>query len=211
MFFEAEVFNGSGGNVNVGNAVYVFDSTGASASITGTGGPGTSAIAFSGTTGDPNFDSILGEEQEDEGTPTITLHNLTVGTQYSVQLFALDDTHDSSRFTAFADPNNAADVSQSYTVGANDYIVGAFIANASDVVINQVLANFHGYMGSVVVRVQAPTVSIQPSGGSFQVSWPYGTLLQATNLTGPWTTNTDTSPITIIPTGSRMFFRGQYP
>lgn len=211
MFFEAEVFNGSGGNVNVGNAVYVFDSTGASASITGTGGPGTSAIAFSGTTGDPNFDSILGEEQEDEGTPTITLHNLTVGTQYSVQLFALDDTHDSSRFTAFADPNNAADVSQSYTVGANDYIVGAFIANASDVVINQVLANFHGYMGSVVVRVQAPTVSIQPSGGSFQVSWPYGTLLQATNLTGPWTTNTDTSPITIMPTGSRMFFRGQYP
>jgi hypothetical protein len=197
--------------VNVGNTVYVFDSTSAEATITGTGGPGTSDIAFSGTTGDPNFDSILSEEQEDEGTPTITLHNLTVGTQYSVQLFAVDDTHDSSRITSFADPNNAADVSQAYAEGANDYIIGTFTANASDVVINQVLPNFHGYMGSVVVRVQAPTVSIQPSAGSLQISWPYGTLLQATNVTGPWTTNTGTSPITITPTNSGMFFRGQYP
>jgi hypothetical protein len=46
-------------------------------------------------------------------------------------------------------------------------------------------------------------------GGQFQLSWSQGTLLEATDLRGPWTTNTASSPLTITPTGPQKFFRLQ--
>ena len=55
-----------------------------------------------------------------------------------------------------------------------------------------------------------PPVSLgwQFSGGNLTLSWPNGTvLLQATNVTGPWITNSAPSPLTITPTGPRMFYR----
>ncbi len=54
-----------------------------------------------------------------------------------------------------------------------------------------------------------PTVSIQPSGANVLVTWPFGTLLEATSVTGPWTTNVNVSPYTFAPTGAQKFFRVQ--
>jgi hypothetical protein len=51
------------------------------------------------------------------------------------------------------------------------------------------------------------TLQIQPSGTNLQLSWSQGILLQATNVTGPWTINNATSPYTVAPTASRMFYR----
>jgi hypothetical protein len=50
-----------------------------------------------------------------------------------------------------------------------------------------------------------------PNGGQLVLSWPFGTLLQATNVTGPWTTNTATSPYTNNMTWPRQFFRISNP
>jgi hypothetical protein len=47
------------------------------------------------------------------------------------------------------------------------------------------------------------------SGSSMQLTWLYGTLLQATNVTGPWTVNGNASPYTVTPTGPQMFYRVQ--
>jgi len=45
-------------------------------------------------------------------------------------------------------------------------------------------------------------------GGQMQLSWPTGVLLQATNVFGPWTINTSaTSPYTVTPAGSQMFYK----
>jgi hypothetical protein len=55
------------------------------------------------------------------------------------------------------------------------------------------------------------TPSIGRSGTNLIVTLPYGTLLQATHVNGPWTTNISTSPYVITPTNSMMFFRGQLP
>jgi hypothetical protein len=55
----------------------------------------------------------------------------------------------------------------------------------------------------------APQLTIQPSGANLQVTWPYGTLLQANSVNGPWTTNVNTSPYTFTPTGTQKFFRVQ--
>jgi hypothetical protein len=56
-------------------------------------------------------------------------------------------------------------------------------------------------------------VSLSKSGANLQLTWPGGgALLQATNLPGPWTTNLGaTSPYTVSPTNSRMFYRIQTP
>jgi hypothetical protein len=47
--------------------------------------------------------------------------------------------------------------------------------------------------------------------GQLVLTWPAGTLLQATNLLGPWTTNSTVSPATIDMTGPQMFFRVKNP
>jgi Concanavalin A-like lectin/glucanases superfamily/Immunoglobulin domain len=51
------------------------------------------------------------------------------------------------------------------------------------------------------------TLGLQFTNGSLTLSWPNGTLLQATNLTGPWITNSAPSPLTVTPTGPGMFYR----
>ena len=58
----------------------------------------------------------------------------------------------------------------------------------------------------------APTLGATRSGSSLILTWPAGsTLLQATNLLGPWTTNINTSPYTVTPAGPQMFFKAQTP
>ncbi len=51
------------------------------------------------------------------------------------------------------------------------------------------------------------------SGNSLSLAWPFGTLLQATNLMGPWTTNSTVSPttITVDPTQPQLFFKLSNP
>lgn len=63
---------------------------------------------------------------------------------------------------------------------------------------------------TVVPPVDAPpTVSIQKSGANVQITWT-GTLLQSTNLSGPWTTNTaGSSPLTVVPSEPQTFYRSK--
>ena len=53
-----------------------------------------------------------------------------------------------------------------------------------------------------------PTMTITPPvGGKVTITWS-GLLLQATNIHGPWTTNTTAvSPLTVTPSGTREFYR----
>jgi len=55
---------------------------------------------------------------------------------------------------------------------------------------------------------QSPvTLSIQKIGDDVQLTWPRGTLLEATDATGPWTTNNAPSPYSVGPTEAKKFFR----
>jgi hypothetical protein len=52
------------------------------------------------------------------------------------------------------------------------------------------------------------TLQIAHVGNNVQLSWPLGRLLEATSVTGPWTTNSlAVSPYTLTPTGSSKFYR----
>jgi hypothetical protein len=66
----------------------------------------------------------------------------------------------------------------------------------------QVQGLYHGvYTGPVILGVT-------PSGSGVVLDWPVGTLLQATNLAGPWITNgAAVSPYTVPTTNGAEFFR----
>ncbi|MGB7768808.1 MAG: hypothetical protein WBN22_08140 [Verrucomicrobiia bacterium] len=207
-FFEAESFNNYGTVLSVtnGTTVFVFDTTGVSASETG--GYTTWPNQYNGTTGDTNLDSVLGTVEE--GVETITLNNLTAGRRYSAQLFAFDDNEGPALEANFSDPNDLADVSQSFAMGDNVYVVGTFMAtNATEAITLNGDSGLYGCC--VIVRALAATPAIQWSGSNLQVNWDYGTLLEATNLTGPWTTNAATPPYVFSPTNPALFFRTQFP
>ena len=50
-------------------------------------------------------------------------------------------------------------------------------------------------------------LNLQNSGANMVLTWQAGTLLEATNLTGPWVTNNATSPYTYAPTASQKFYQ----
>ena len=211
-FFEAEAFGGSTLSVTNGTNVFVFDTTAASASINVTGG--NFGNVYTGpSTGDTNLDTILGTCEEVGGSPTVTLNNLTIGQKYSAQLFAVNDTGGVSRQVNWSDANNAADVSQTFTMGANVYTVGTFTATNTTCSITENEGDTHGYINAVIVRTvpPAPMISIQKVGASVQVTYTNGILEQATSVKGPWTTNNTASPYTFTPNGTSQFFRAQSP
>jgi hypothetical protein len=53
----------------------------------------------------------------------------------------------------------------------------------------------------------AVLLGAQMRGANLQLSWPQGTLLEATNITGPWITNPAASPYSMSPTAPWKFFR----
>ena len=69
--------------------------------------------------------------------------------------------------------------------------------------------NDYGSLNGAQIQYFGPYVplSIQNTNSQLKLSWSPGTLLEATNLTGPWVTNTASSPYLVTPSGARMFFR----
>lgn len=85
---------------------------------------------------------------------------------------------------------------------ASDNITGYLTNNAANSSIDLVLIN----------ALAAPvTLTNSWDGVNLNLSWPAGLqLLQATNITGPWTTNTEaSSPLQVLPAGGQMFYRLQ--
>ena len=112
-----------------GGQKIIFDS--ASANATVVGGNGTTTGAFTGDTGNANFNTVLNGFNYDSaaGSKQITLSGLTAGQQYSLQLFGLDDRGGSNnrQYTFSGFSGNSTTV----TSGANDYVLGTFTAASS--------------------------------------------------------------------------------
>jgi YD repeat-containing protein len=181
--------------------VYWFDGSGAAATVTGYAGSIWWANPENGfTTGNSGLDGMLGATWYDGGHHLITIHNLTPGVKYSVQLFALDDRNDSgenNRQSNYQDPNNSADVSDTFYMGFNDYVIGTFTAIYPDMPIQQnLLTGGNGMLQGIVVRTLtpptpvftggAPAITTSPSGQPQLVLTYTGTLLSATNVAGPF-------------------------
>lgn len=133
--------------------VITFDGLGANATVVG--GNGTTTGAFTGTTGNTNFDTVLNGFNYDSpagtnGTKQITLSNLTAGKQYSVQLFGLDDRLASNART-FSFSDFSGNNSGTITTGLNQYVIGTFTAASAFQTITENLPN-NGNINALVLR-----------------------------------------------------------
>jgi hypothetical protein len=187
-FLEGAYFGPNAGpiTVTVGGNAYLFYGDGSTASVGGQQGETTGAwLVGANTTGDTNLDAVLNNfayDNEGGTTHTITLNNLLVGSNYSVQVFALDDrAAGNGRTTDFQDPNDNADFSATYGMQDNKYLVGTFTAPSTSVAIQQNLLTSsggiaQGNINAVVVHAlsynpggTAPTFATQPSSATAYV------------------------------------------
>jgi len=100
--------------------------------------------------------------------------------------------------------------SSSPTAGAN-YMVFTGLTNDT-IVIHEAMLGWQGALnGFQIVPILAGTpvvtLSSTVSGSSLILSWPQGTLQTATNLLGPWTSSSATSPFTDTMTNAMEFYR----
>jgi hypothetical protein len=93
-----------------------------------------------------------------------------------------------------------------YTVS---YAAPASGASAPVLTISYWMLAGNGNVTLSAATLSAPLlISLQPAGpGQWQLTWPYGLLLESTNALGPWSTNGSPSPYTITPTGPQKYFR----
>ena len=138
--------------VVAGGQTINFYGTNANATATVVGGNGTFTGAFSGDTGNTNFNAVLNGANYDSpaGTKQITLSGLTAGKQYSVQLFGLDD-RSGSNARAFSFSDFSGNSSGTITTGLNQYVIGTFTAASSFQTITENLTN-SGNINALVVR-----------------------------------------------------------
>jgi hypothetical protein len=240
-YLEAAFFGSAAGPfvVTAGTNTYTFTGDGSSASVADHQALNVGAFAYPLTTGDANFDAVLNNYAYNSsvGYHTITLHNLVVGEHYSVQLFAVEN-NDVGRLASFQDPNNAADVSATYAMGDNKYLIGTFTAPSTDVAIQQNLPFNNGgpalgNMNAVVVRtLTSQTINPDPAtlnfnatvtGQTLNLSWSLdhqGWQLY-TNAVGlsatdswfpvPGSASVTSESITIDPSKANVFFQLRLP
>jgi hypothetical protein len=223
----AAVFGNTAQVVTLGNGgslTFTADNSVASVDFGNTGG--NFAYPAPNSTGNANFDAVLNQCNFDLGPKTITLNNLVAGHNYSVLLIGLDVRGGlvagsaSARLAYFQDPVVPTDVSSTFHMGDSVYVMASFLAETTtQTIIEQLPTGGNGNMNALVVYdlsavVTPPTLSLTPSGGgNLTLTWSAGsTLLQATNILGPWTTNTTaTSPYTVSPTNPQSYFRVRTP
>ncbi|MGO9479283.1 MAG: fibronectin type III domain-containing protein, partial [Limisphaerales bacterium] len=126
----AAAFGGTAYTVTLTNGTQInFTANGSVATATGNG---TATGSFSGNTSNANFNAVLNEFNYDGGPKTITLNNLTAGSRYIVMFFGLDDrSPENLRQAYLQDPNLSGDVSQTWQMGSNVCVMGAFTATSS--------------------------------------------------------------------------------
>lgn len=134
----AEAWGGGNTTVTLGSGATIFFIQG---SQNGANSFASTSGSFGVTGGDTaqfsnantNFQKVLGDFEYD-GNQVLTLHNLTVGGSYALQIFGIDDRGccgaDSEYFSTNISGNT--DTSQSFQYFQNQYVIGSFIADGTD-------------------------------------------------------------------------------
>ena len=124
----------------------------------------------------------------------ITVNNLLVGEKYSVQIFGLDDRNvggsESNRLANFQDPSDDADVSATFKMGDNVYVVGTFTASSTSENIQMNLPTGNaGSINALVLRAlsytptdQQPTVLADPQSKNSFAGHPASFTVSANSM-----------------------------
>ncbi len=137
---------------------------------------------------------------------------------YNLVLFSCNGTESATAdggavFTVNGMTRTALPTQDTSFVEGNNYVVFRQLAVTGGMLTGSCAAaagKNYGSLNGAQVQFLGPavTLQIQPvTGGKVQLQWSQGTLLEATSVTGPWTTNSATSPYTLTPTAAQKFYR----
>lgn len=168
-FVGAAAFGSTAYQVSLSDGrILNFATDGSIATATGAGTATGAYPAGTGlTTGNASFDAVLNGFSYDGGPKTITLNNLLVGEKYAVQIFGVDDRNvggsESNRLANFQDLYDNADVSATFTMGDNVYVIGTFTAaNSSEYIQMNLPTGNAGSLNALVLRALSFTPTNQP-------------------------------------------------
>jgi hypothetical protein len=166
----------------------------------------------------------VGSAQYDDGTATTNIHAATFpvpgGDLGGASWVHLAGTYDGTNWRLYR--NGALVATQASGVGAlvvndADWAIGstgngwadAFAGSIDEVAIYGTALSASKIQSHYNAGTVSPRLSIARSGGNVIITWPYGTLYEATNVTGPYTpvAGTPTSPFTTSAGASRKFYR----
>ena len=100
------------------------------------------------------------------------------------------------------------------SVATNDltgYVTGVGLVSLHDDTANSAWVKMDNCRIIANTYTAVSGLSLAPSGTNVSLTWGYGTLLESTNLMGPWVPASGTSPMTNTPTGGSRFYRLQLP
>jgi hypothetical protein len=134
-------------------------------------------------------------------------------------LYIINTNGIQSAANASANPPQAFDATEyigNYPQGEQSPGDNNFNGNIDEVAIfastlsqSQILGLFNAALG-ISPPPPPSRIAISEVGGTIQLQWTGGTLLEANSLFGPWITNTTaTSPYTLSPTNPQEYFRTQ--
>jgi hypothetical protein len=137
---------------------------------------------------------------------------------YNVVLFSCNGTEASTAsggtvFTLNGMTRTALPTQNTSFVQGNTYVVFSNVVVTSTSLAGTwepVTGKTYGSVNGAQLQYRGPAVTLEisrVSGGQVQLQWPEGTLLEATSVTGPWTTNSAPSPYTLSPAGAQKFYR----
>jgi len=218
----AAAFGGTAYQVTLGNGrIFNFSTDGSIATASGLGtGNGAYPAGTGLTTSNANFDAVLNNYSWDGGPKTINLYNLVAGEQYAVQLFGLDDRSvggsESNRLASYQDPNDEGDVSATFKMGDNVYVLGIFTATSSTEAIQMNLPTGNaGSINALVLRAlsyvpvsQPPTVTADPQSQTVFFGHPASMTVTANSYVLPtirWQAGPAGGPFTNLDNGGVIF------
>ena len=152
------------------------------------GGNGFTTGASTNSTGNANFNSCLNAFYYDNGPHVITMSNLVAGRRYSVQLFALDDRSltpaGSARTVNWQNPADSSNVSPTYSMADNAYIVMTFLASNTvqeiqENLLNSAYGNFNCMILRALVAPAAPAGLTARAVSSSQINLTWDAVTNA--------------------------------
>jgi hypothetical protein len=121
-----------------------------------------------------------------------------------------------NQFTVTGTGTNAADatttvIGSAATGNLSGYITGVGLVSLHDDTASSAWVKMDNCRITASAYTAVSGLSLASSGGNVVLTWGYGTLVESTNVTGPWTPASGTSPKTVSPTDGSHFYRLRLP
>ena len=147
---------------------------------------------------------------------TFTFSNLVSGV-YNLVLFSCNGSESSTAdaaalFKVGGMSRVAAPTQDTSFVEGNNYVVFSQVPVTGSTLTGTwepTNGKSYGSLNGAQLRYLGPavTIDLRRVGTQLQLEWSQGTLLEATSIMGPWTTNSAPSPYPVTPTGPQKFYR----